>query len=317
MSNFIHLMQLSVASAQLSELHHVHAALAQQHNAHQRQALLADVLFHTERRAKQLSIVSGQDKLVAAMLAEDWVASVHYVSADAFFQVEHKRGWAASVGRLQNLTATLGDPKAREVANQLRAAFGTLRDLQKALGGDPERVRAELQQQRSTAERNKGRSLLFISAFPGGILLLILMALVVAVAAGGDKDAAGATSCIGTLLLFGGLGLSVYGVAGWFEARAKVRRAQEDMSRLDETLGRMHAFAAHPQGGQFIDWFYREHPSYGYPLPNVDDMGPLSGSPSSPQIIERQTVVIRCRYCRSMTPVDGPNCRNCGAGSFA
>ncbi|MFI5301778.1 MAG: hypothetical protein ACHREM_27120, partial [Polyangiales bacterium] len=34
--------------------------------------------------------------------------------------------------------------------------------------------------------------------------------------------------------------------------------------------------------------------------------------PNAPHVIERQIVVIRCRFCAALTPVDLAECRACG-----
>jgi len=50
MSHVLQWAQLSVASAQLSEIHNLNAQFQQQQDSHRRQAVLADMLFQTERR---------------------------------------------------------------------------------------------------------------------------------------------------------------------------------------------------------------------------------------------------------------------------
>lgn len=101
MSNFVQWAQLSVATSQRSELQSIHAQFQAQRSAQRQQALLADMLFKTEQRAKQLSVLTNQEPLVATIAAEEWVGSVRSVSADLFSQIEHKRSWAGAVSRLQ------------------------------------------------------------------------------------------------------------------------------------------------------------------------------------------------------------------------
>ena len=83
-----------------------------QQDAHRRQAILADMLFQTERRAKQLSALAQRDAIVSAMFADEWLSSVRFVGPEAFVQIEHKKVWAAATSRLQALTRPLADPIA-------------------------------------------------------------------------------------------------------------------------------------------------------------------------------------------------------------
>ena len=124
------------------------------------------------------------------------------------------------------------------------------------------------------------------------------------------------TNGLVALMTLGCFGCVCLGAAGLYQlstlgsALSKHRRTKHDAEQL---MGRMQAFAGDPNGGRLLDWFYREHPAYGRPLPNVDG---LPDAPAS-SIIERQTVVVRCKYCRAMTPVNDEVCHYCGAGNFS
>jgi len=52
-------------------------------------------------------------------------------------------------------------------------------------------------------------------------------------------------------------------------------------------------------------------PSYGCPPPGHGAYGPPS------HVVERQVVVIRCKFCQAHTPLDGPRCASCGAERFS
>lgn len=38
-----------------------------------------------------------------------------------------------------------------------------------------------------------------------------------------------------------------------------------------------------------------------------------AGAPARAQVIERQVLVVRCQYCKALTPADLSRCQNCGA----
>lgn len=322
MASLIYLARVSIAHAQMRELNALQAQLQQQHDAQRIQALLADALFQTDRRAQQLTVVAEQDPLVAAIFAEQWLSSLRHVTPDSFFQVEHKKGWAAAVSRLQSIHSLLvRDASARDLANRVQWANEQGERLNAAIGGDAERRVADLAQAHDAASHQVSLGLKITAGSAAALFGVPTLCVIIGVivAAASDKrageDAAGTFTCLGT---FGGVCAMialVYGFSVWLGSREKARKALSDRQELDKALSDLRAFAADPRGGQLLDAFFRDHPAYMRPLPNVDHLGPTSAVER--QVVERQTVVARCRYCRALTPVDAPTCQYCGAGGFA
>jgi fumarate reductase subunit D len=326
--------QLGVASAQLNQLSALNAQLRQQQNAHAYQAILGEAIFQTERRAKQLSVVAGEDPFVAAMFADEWLQSVATIAPDHFLQLEHKRIWAGATARLQSLTMPLADPAKRSQAVAVREAAAEASRLQRNVGGtgDPETRLATLTKERDAAQsKGKRMGLLGVGSYVASIVVpftvLIVAAIINGVMTGGKKGQdevdLSAVSSICVLLFLGLAILGTYGIVSWLSGRDEAKKADESFQKLRTSLGAWHTFASDPNWGGMLARFYAEHPAYSRPLPNVDDMAPLSmtgsavaaGPPS--QIIERQTVVTRCRYCKQLTPVDAPTCQHCAAPSFS
>jgi hypothetical protein len=328
MSNFVQWAQLSVTTAQLSELQSIHAQFQAQHNAQRQQALLADMLFRTEQRARQLSVLASQDPLVAAIAAEEWLGSVRFVSADLFLQVEHKRSWAGAVSRLQALCAPLDDPGARALAGQVRAAGEEARRLHQELGGaNPEPRLASANHEHAVLAQQRDRAGKLAAALGAASIGLPFVLFVGSAIASGIAQAASKktvdvdSGCIGTLCFLSFLllaGAAAYQVASWSEGRAKARRAEENLRRVRYGAECLRAFIADPNRGGVLNRFHAEHPAYGRPLPNVDDLAAMPpAGPVSSHVIERQTVVVRCKFCRALTPVDAGVCQYCGAGHFS
>lgn len=53
---------------------------------------------------------------------------------------------------------------------------------------------------------------------------------------------------------------------------------------------------------------------HGYPPPPSYDQAPHSRGPT--HVVERQVVVVRCKFCQAHTPLDGAACQACGAAKF-
>jgi hypothetical protein len=331
MSNFVQWAQLGVASAQLQQMQQLSAQFQAQwraqHDAQRRQAILADMLFQTERRAKQLSALAERDAIVSAMFADEWLSSVRFVGPEAFVQIEHKKVWAAATSRLQALTAPLADPTVAGLVQQVRGALAEINQLRGAFGANtqPEQrfqalsaERADLTSRRSRAARLG--AILGAVAVGGPVVIFVLSAIVAAILQG-SKTMAVDGGCVGTLVFFSFLGFggaAAYNLASWSDLGSKLRRTDEEAQRLGHAIGQLQAFQADPNRGGALARFQHEHPAVNQPLPNVDDAAPLSAAGGPPShIIERQTVVVRCRYCQTLTPVDGATCRNCGAAGFS
>lgn len=329
MGTFVQWAQLGVASAQLGELRGLHAQLQAQQDVRRQQALLADILFRTEQRAKQLSVVAGQDALVAAMFAEEWLTSVSRVGPELFAELDHKRAWSASASRLQSLTAPLEDPGARTLVQQVRAATAEAQRIQQGYGAaNPEQRLAALQYEQAALTAQKAqasrRAMIWGGLSVGlPVAILILGAIVSAILPSGKKGTVEVDfGCLGSLgfLFFIGLGIgAAVQVVTWSDRGTKLDRLSDGLRQLSAAVAQMQAFSADPSWGGLLSRFYAEHPAYGRPLPNMDDAAPLSTAAPvvSSHIVERQTVVVRCKYCKTLTPVDAPTCQHCGAGGFA
>jgi hypothetical protein len=328
MSNVLQWAQLSVASAQLSEIHNLNAQFQAQQSAHHRQAALADMLFQTERRARQLSVVAGVDALVAAICADEWFTSIQSVTPEMFVQLEHKRIWASSFARVQALRGPLSNPAARNMVHQVRSAAADIGQIYRDLkySASPEVMVSALRQEHDAlaVRRDRTKRLALVMGL-GVPVFPIVFTIVAAILAGIVKGASGNryeidSGCIGTiatvaaLVLFAG---AIFNFTAWNDAREKMSRRTNELLAMENAMGRLNAFYADPNRGGVLSRFYVEHPVYGHPLPNVDDMPPVSVMPASSHVIERQTVVVRCKYCQNLTPVDSHACRTCGAAGFA
>jgi hypothetical protein len=100
----------------------------------------------------------------------------------------------------------------------------------------------------------------------------------------------------------------------------RVLTARHHAGQLTAAYERLQAFLADPNGGTWLDQTLRRHPLLTKePIPSA----PTSSNGPAPvrtvekhSVVERQIVVVRCRFCKELTPVDGATCKNCGAPGF-
>lgn len=126
-------------------------------------------------------------------------------------------------------------------------------------------------------------------------------------------------SCVGSLAFLTCLALLAVAfqhVSTWQKMNTNAADRARAGERFHGALAHLRALSADPARGGLLARFQAEHPAYGRPLPSVDDAAPLSAAGPA-HVVERQTVVARCRFCRGMSPVDAPTCQHCGAASFA
>jgi hypothetical protein len=94
------------------------------------------------------------------------------------------------------------------------------------------------------------------------------------------------------------------------------QRAEE----LTAAFNRLQAFIADPQGGPWLDQALRQHPLLvNEPIPQASTSAQGLAQMHTVEkhsLVERQIVVVRCRFCKELTPVDGATCKNCGAPGF-
>ena len=80
-------------------------------------------------------------------------------------------------------------------------------------------------------------------------------------------------------------------------------------------------FMSAPQGGVALERAWREHPLlFREPAPELPSAGAQGQSVQTyveRQVVERQVVVVRCKFCSQLTPADTDACRSCGAPAFA
>ncbi|MFT3767172.1 MAG: hypothetical protein QM820_16870 [Minicystis sp.] len=267
------------------------------------EGIVVDLLFYTQRRAKQMSLVAAEDPLVAAMFAGEWLAAVEHVAPEHFRELENMQRWSAAVSRLEAIRGHLTDPAQRAKADGVWALLKEVRGILRELG-DPhaaeaqlatlQRRRAELGEQRAGAQRRA--------------VICFVVAFFVLIFVGAALSAVLAAFALGVVLpVFLGLLLAgASALAGGQRAQTELARVEQDLARIESTLGRLRAFAADPSRGGDLQRFHAHHPAYARRLPRVEDGESLSATP----------LRVRCKYCRAATRMEGPRCENCGAAPF-
>lgn len=311
------LQQVRLSQQQLWQLAQVNQQLALQQQATAFQADLHQALFETENAAKRVAATMAQDPFAAAVLAHEWSPRIRGIAPHMFTDVATKRAWSEAHGTLDGAVLR-GDaePALRESVHRYLRTMAEWQRLRGPLGQDPDwfvaDARARLQQIQAQADA-KARSLKLVGAVTFGLLLLFI----VAVAAGAQ---------VAGLLFF----LLVAGVvAGGFKLQGNtnihklVRAARASCAGAERMFDTHARFMADPDHGGFLQKAWHEHPLLfraPIPDPSLPASSPTSGSHVQTyverQLVERHVVVTRCRFCKQLTPVDGPTCAHCGAPGF-
>ncbi len=309
--------QNRLARAQVHELQQIHAHLHLQQHHQQTQATLAEALVQTELRARQVAVVAADDPFAAAVLAHLWQSSVGQIGANQFANADDKRAWLAAWGQLEKTRSFL-DHHPTEAATAQRY----LNDMAQLprLGPRPEPAAVQTAEEAMTKARGEAGPVRKIRT--GASLTLVALLFVSALIA--PPQGQHLSPLVGLAVV-----VPFYGSIGAiFHARSlssRKTRAEAAHAVLVAQFERHQAFDR--AEGAFLSTLLRQHPWLQRTLPGVEHLPPLSGPglPATPQVmhsivqrdvVERQVVVARCKFCQGLTPVDAPNCQHCGAFKF-
>lgn len=305
-----HLIQ-TVAQLQLVQLsQQLQQAAAFQANLHQ-------ALFETENAAKRVAATTAQDPFAAAVLAHEWFPRIPGIEPDMFGDVSSKRAWSDANATLTS-AARRGDsdPALSEFVHRYLATMAEWQRLHTPLGQDPvtfvadARARVQLQTQALADARAR---LKIVGPFTGGLILLSIIA------------AAAGSEVIGFLfvLMLVAIVFCVLTLQDHSVLNMHAKAARDACANADRMFDSHARFMADPNHGGFLQKTWDEHPLlFNAPIPDPSLAAPTTtGTPQvqtyvERQLVERQVVVARCKFCKQLTPVDRRTCSHCGAPGF-
>lgn len=304
---------LKLNAAQVQQLAHLNAQLAQQQQAQRFQANLGQTVFETERMAKRVTVTAEQDIFAAGILSWTWLETVGWVKPEMLTDFHAKRAFGDSIDALRGAWSRLqADGTWFGPAKHYLDAMTAWRNLAAPLGPDPSTAvqSAQTTFHQAEARIRSGKQRAKISALACVALLLLTII-------GGLVDVPALTG-LGAVFVFGSFVLSCGSLLG-LDSRA-VLAARQRVEELTAAFNRLQAFIADPNGGTWLDQALHQHPLLvNEPIPSEHSSanGPAQmHTVEKYSLVERQIVVVRCRFCKELTPVDGATCKNCGAPGF-
>lgn len=310
------LVQTTTQLAQLSQLADLNAHLRAQQQAEALQANLGQALFETERMAKRVSLTLTQDPFAAAILSYDWLKLVEGIRPELFNAIEHKRAWSDSHDVLANIYRRVElDPVLAGQVGRYLQYRGSVSDGLFELGNEPRAYLAQATHRASVAVQGRTkleRQARYAGMGAGALAFLWLVSSL--------SDAAG---FFGFLFVVG-IGYLVLKLSALGQAKAAAHQSLERLAYATQRVEAFEAFMHDANAGGFVQKAWQEHPLlFNEPIPQapgVSDDHRASALPVQTfverQVVERQVVVTRCRFCNQMTPVDRPECQRCGAPGY-
>lgn len=303
--------QLQVGHAQLHQLAYLNSQIAIQQQMAAFQANLHQALFETERMARRIAATVPEDLFSAGVHAYYWLQRLSGIGPQHFQDVANKRAYgdaydsiAAALRRAQQTPDVNGSLatylELMHRLNQLRAAIGD--DEERYLGG----YNAQLEQAQS--RERKAKIHLIIGSVAAAVILVLALAALA-------ENGPGAGLALVAAVIIGGFSKSL------IDERRRVAGRARELADAEEAVARLHAFMEDPKTGGYLTHVWSEHPLlFNEPIPEAS---PTSGGSTNTiqtyverRIVERQTVVTRCKFCHQNTPVDAPVCQSCGAPGF-
>lgn len=308
--------QVQIGQQQVWQLSQLNAQLQMQQRAAAFQANLGQALFETEQMAKRVAATLRHDLFAAAILSHYWWQTISGIRPDHFTDVHSKRAWADAA---QILTSTQQrgqmDPGTSLAVNQYLMGMEQFRGLRAIVGENPDSFLAHAE---TTAKRSTDRAATLmqraIVVGTGAAAALI----VILVANATKSEALG----FFWLVFLGLCALSFYLGKEWMDASTNGETDRSKLARAKQAVAEYEAFKADPNRGMFLQRAWTDHPLlFNEPIPEVPAPGQAAAGVSvqtyvERQLVERQVVVTRCKFCQQMTPVDGHTCQHCGAPGF-
>lgn len=256
------------------------------------------ILHETEQAALRAHATAPHDAMAAAVISRMQLDRIgNRIDASVFPDFISKRAWADAVTTMTRLARPTQPGAALEVDHYFER-MNTLLGFQQHMGGEPGPY---LQRIRGIFERTStGLGLLIV----GGLCFV-----------GGIATAIGGNGPLTALLVMIGLG---FGAKCLLERSERARRLGE-FHAAQAYVARFESFMSDPNGGGWLQAAWSRH-RYLFETPPPEL--PQSSHSSAPIIqIERiekqvQIVVIRCKYCSKLTPVDRATCEHCGAAGY-
>jgi hypothetical protein len=268
----------------------------QQQQLAQWHANLHQVLHETEGTSRRVAATAPLDPFAAAVLSRAWIQRVGSIGAGHFPDIVAKRAWSDSLAILMRHAS----PQKAAVARKVDLYFdrmNRLSEYQRHMAAEPD---VYLGRVHNTYART-GDGTIWIGAVVVAALLSLLAFI-------GGSGGAG-VFC----LLLGGV--AFYPL---FMARAQKQKAANDLAAAQRYVAAYREFLAHPEGGVWLNAAWNEHRLLFEHPPEAPPSSAqaMGGGAVSIERIERQIVVVRCKYCQQLTPVDRSSCEHCGAAGF-
>jgi hypothetical protein len=291
-------VQIAQNQAQIHQLAMMNWHMQQQQAAQAYQANLQQALFDTELRARRVGSTVRHDVFAAAVLAMDWLRRVDGIGPNSFPELGAKRAWAEAWTVLDGaVRAGRTDTRVGAEVDAYMSGMDRLSHYHNALGASPHGLIARAD---AYAESVDPKIAKIVAAVIAGIAFLLLL-----------PDA---FRPLGVLLLIAAGGAAYYS----FERNQKWLAATREAARLRHLAAEAAAFRA-SDAGRFLEHAWAGHPLlFNEPAPDSRVSRPEVSVQihSERQVVERQIVVVRCKFCRNLAPVDRPTCEHCGAAGF-
>lgn len=270
------------------------AAVAQWHRQFAWQGNLNHALHETEQRARRVSSVEQHDVFAAAVLAREWLSNVHGLEAGQFHDLHAKRAVTEALEYLQRV-AHPGPALEGDIAAYF-ARMDHLARFRRVAGEDPARY---VDEARRRFEQQGTGLLWLIGIVPCALLGLLMLA----------------SPSPGSAIVFAVLGSPF--VIALMNARQKKTALERELRERNETGRSYQAFLTAADGFLWLQRMWAEHRLLFEAAPVVPASGRSHAGPLVERhVVERQIVVVRCRFCRQLSPVDRPTCEHCGAAGF-
>jgi len=308
--------QNELSHAQLHQLGHLNNQLWLQQQSAAFQADISQALFETERVANRVRGTMGPDPFAAAVVSHYWLLRIGGIQPHSFAHIEQKRAWADATQILHHaIERSRSDGACQASVTAYIGQLDAWNHLRMPFGDHPDAYLAAAGHHAHAGNAAAARKLLLariVLGIAGSVVLFFFLMLAL-------SGVAAAMVLIFLCLPIGAL--CVAALLAWSAARRNAEVAAAGAQHAHGAVTAFQQFMSAPTGGVALERAWHEHPLlFREPAPEAPSAtghGQSVQTYVERQVVERQVIVARCKFCKQLTPADADGCRSCGAPAFA
>ncbi len=275
-------------------------------------AQLSQVLFDTEKVARRVAATIPHDPFASAVISHYFLLQIGTYRTEHFSDIDSKRAWARATETLLAAVAKIrADHRTDADFQRFLDANARHGQIHQGYAGDLRAGLSQIEIHLETARVDERKAFQYLRIAVAAVALVLLIFVILE-----SCDVAGAWFLF--FVLVGGCIATKSLYDAWIKVKEVKLNASSEKARLREKVELLDAYDADPYGARFMEQAQKDHPFLNIEPPPLPEGSQETSVRTYVErnLVERQIIVVRCKFCLQRTPVDQPTCQSCGAPGF-